>query len=196
MILKKPYGRVFRFVSLVASFVILFAVPAIGAKVTPGSPCSQVNKKEVYKGKLFSCIKLGSKKYWSNGTKVEKVSLFAYASGNPLSILTFSLAGTIGDICTVSAKKGRDFEDFKEIRLKKGRSEGVFPILTAGGVIELQTDCKYSGTNYFSLEIDEVKSVPSPTNPPLYASDRLTVSVLIVLIIVFKGICFISAPCL
>ena len=123
MILKKPYGRVFRFVSLVASFVLLLAVPAIGAKVTPGSPCSQVNKKEVYKGKLFSCIKLGSKKYWSNGTKVKKVSLFAYASGNPLSILTFSLAGTIGDICTVSAKKGRDFEDFKEIRLKKGRSE-------------------------------------------------------------------------
>lgn len=163
MILKKPCGRVFRFISLLASFVLLLAVPAIGAKVTPGSPCSQVNKKEVYKGKLFSCIKLGSKKYWSNGTKVIKVSLFAYASGNPPSTLTFSLAGTIGDICTVSAKKGRDFEDFKKIRLKEGRTEGVFPILTAGGVIELQTDCTYSGKNYFSLEIDEVKSVPSPS---------------------------------
>ena len=154
MWLKGITGFIIRFFSLVITLVLLPAIPAIGAKVTPGSPCLQVNKKEVYKGKLFTCIKLGSKKYWNNGTKVSEVSLLAYASGNPPSILTFSLAGTIGDICTVSAKKGWDFEDLKIITLKKGRTEGVFPILTAGGMIELEADCKYSGTDYFSLKID------------------------------------------
>jgi len=163
MSLKAPFGRVFRFVSLAASFALLLAVPAVSAEVTPGSACSRVNKKELYKGKLFTCIKLGSKKYWSNGTKVTEVSLFAYTSGNRPSILTFSLTGTIGDICTVSAKKGWDFEDFKEIKLKSGSTQGVFPILTAGGIIELEADCKYSGSDFYSLKIDEVKTVPSPS---------------------------------
>lgn len=163
MWLKGISGFIIRFVSLVITLVLLPAIPAIGAKVTPGSPCLQVNKKEVYKGKLFTCIKLGSKRYWNNGVKVIEISLFAYANGNPPSILTFSLSGTVGDICSVSAKKGRDFEDIKEVTLKKGKTEGIFPILTAGGVIELEAACKYSGTEYYSLKIDEVKSVPSPS---------------------------------
>lgn len=163
MRLKGATGLVFRFISLVATFVLLLAVPAIGAKVIPGSPCSQVNKKELYKGRLFTCIKLGSKKYWNNGSNLIKASLFAYARGESPSLVTFSVAGTSGDKCTVSAKKGWDFEDFQEITLKKGIAEGVFPILTAGGMIELEADCKYSGTDYFSLKINEVKPAPSPS---------------------------------
>ena len=163
MRLKGITGFIIRFFSLVITLVLLPAIPAIGAKVTPGSPCLQVNKKEVYKGKLFTCIKLGSKKYWNNGTKVVEISLFAYANGNPPSILTVSLTGTIGDICTVSAKKGWNFEDFKEVTLKKGSTEGIFPILTSGGIFELEANCKYSGTDNFSLKIDEVGPTPSPS---------------------------------
>lgn len=161
MWLRAVTGLPLRFFSLVATFLLLLAVPAIGAKVVSGTPCSQVNKKELYKGKIFTCIKLGSKKYWDNGTKVVKASLFAYTTGNPPTLLTFALSGTDGDICTVSAKKGWDFEDLKEVTLKKSNAAGVFPILTSGGIVELEADCKYSGTEYFSLKIPDVKPNPS-----------------------------------
>ena len=54
---------------LLCLWLILGLSPgAIAAsKVTPGSPCKIVNQKQIYKNKIFTCIKLGKKLYWDNG---------------------------------------------------------------------------------------------------------------------------------
>jgi hypothetical protein len=54
---------------LVASLVV-GALPTASAAITPGSKCSKSGIKQTYKGKIYTCIKLGSKLYWNNGVKV------------------------------------------------------------------------------------------------------------------------------
>jgi hypothetical protein len=56
---------------LVAS-LILTALPGANAAATPGSKCSKVGVKQTYRGKVYTCIKLGKKLYWNNGVKVTK----------------------------------------------------------------------------------------------------------------------------
>ena len=58
-----------KLLSLLCLGLILGLSPgAIAAsKVTPGSPCKIVNQKQIYKNKIFTCIKLGKKLYWDNG---------------------------------------------------------------------------------------------------------------------------------
>ena len=52
---------------LLALSLIVSAVPSSSASVTPGSKCSKAGAKQTFKGKVFTCIKLGSKLYWNNG---------------------------------------------------------------------------------------------------------------------------------
>jgi|688.fasta_scaffold190924_2 hypothetical protein len=52
---------------LLALSLIVCAVPSSSASVTPGSKCSKAGAKKTFKGKVFTCIKLGSKLYWNNG---------------------------------------------------------------------------------------------------------------------------------
>lgn len=40
------------------------------AVVTPGSKCAKAGVKQSHKGKVYTCIKLGKKLYWNNGTRV------------------------------------------------------------------------------------------------------------------------------
>jgi hypothetical protein len=55
---------------LAVALLICFSTPAAYSAVTPGTKCSKVGVKQTYKGKVFTCIKLGSKLYWDNGKKV------------------------------------------------------------------------------------------------------------------------------
>lgn len=41
---------------------------SFAVKVTPGTACKTIGKQEVRKGKIFTCIKLGKKAYWDNGS--------------------------------------------------------------------------------------------------------------------------------
>lgn len=54
-------------VSLIAS-----AMPSSSASVTPGTKCSKAKAQQLFNGKVFTCIKLGSKLYWNNGVKSKK----------------------------------------------------------------------------------------------------------------------------
>ena len=47
-------------------------MPSSSASVTPGTKCSKVGTKQTSKGKVFTCIKLGSKLYWNNGVNSTK----------------------------------------------------------------------------------------------------------------------------
>ena len=40
------------------------------ASVTPRTKCSKVGAKQTFKGKTYTCIKLGSKLYWNNGKRI------------------------------------------------------------------------------------------------------------------------------
>ena len=58
---------------LVAS-LIASALPPANAAVTPGSKCSKSGIKQTYKGKIYTCIKLGTKLYWDNGVIQKKTT--------------------------------------------------------------------------------------------------------------------------
>ncbi len=49
------------------------AIPTSSASVTPGTKCSNAGSKQTYKGKVYTCIKLGSKLYWNNGSRAKKL---------------------------------------------------------------------------------------------------------------------------
>lgn len=51
--------------------LLAFSPPlAIAAKVTPGDSCKKVGQKQVYKKKVYKCIKLGKRLYWNNGKSI------------------------------------------------------------------------------------------------------------------------------
>ncbi len=60
----------------------LLAHTGAHAVVTPGTPCKKAGSKEIYKGKTYTCIKLGKKLYWNNG-KLVKISPSPIASVRP-----------------------------------------------------------------------------------------------------------------
>lgn len=53
--------------------LIVYALPSANAVVTPGSKCLKSGTKQTYKGKIYTCIKLGAKLYWNNGTPQKKI---------------------------------------------------------------------------------------------------------------------------
>ena len=55
--------------SLVLGLLITFS-PLANA-VTPGTKCSKAGIQQLYKGKIYTCIKLGKKLYWNNGVKYQ-----------------------------------------------------------------------------------------------------------------------------
>jgi len=61
--------------SLVAAFVLVSLFPlSSNAAVPAGTKCVKLGAQQTYKGKKYTCIKLGQKLYWNNGVKVQKVS--------------------------------------------------------------------------------------------------------------------------
>jgi hypothetical protein len=60
------------FVGLLITSLILSGSSAYAA-VTPGAKCLKSGTKQTYKGKIYTCIKLGSKLYWNNGKKVSTI---------------------------------------------------------------------------------------------------------------------------
>jgi len=67
--------------SLLSFSLIVSVVPSSSASVTPGTKCSKAGAKQTFKGKVFTCIKLGSKLYWNNG--VNSIKADAKVPGLP-----------------------------------------------------------------------------------------------------------------
>jgi hypothetical protein len=55
---------------LVTLLAINLSAPLAHSVVTPGAKCTKAGVKQVYKGKTYTCIKLGKKLYWNNGVVV------------------------------------------------------------------------------------------------------------------------------
>ena len=60
---------------LVILFTLSVSAPLAHSAVTPGSKCSKTGVKQVFRGKTYTCIKLGKKLYWNNGVVVKVTSL-------------------------------------------------------------------------------------------------------------------------
>jgi hypothetical protein len=60
---------------LLVATLVVSALPSANAVAIPGSKCSKAGIKETYKGKIYTCIKLGTQLYWNNGTKISTSSL-------------------------------------------------------------------------------------------------------------------------
>lgn len=56
---------------LAFSMLFSLSIPAMAVEVIPGSKCNKVGIKQIYKKKIFTCIKLGKKLYWDNGVSTE-----------------------------------------------------------------------------------------------------------------------------
>jgi len=63
-----------RLILLLVTVLTLSLPSAHAAKVTPGSSCKSAGQKATYKGKSYTCIKLGKKLYWDNGVPSKKTS--------------------------------------------------------------------------------------------------------------------------
>ena len=55
---------------LLITSLMMGSMPLSNAAVTPGSKCPKSGLKQTYKGKTYTCIKLGKRLYWNNGTRV------------------------------------------------------------------------------------------------------------------------------
>lgn len=55
---------------LLVTSLITVTMPISNAAVTPGTKCSKAGLIQTYQGKIFTCIKLGKKLSWNNGTRV------------------------------------------------------------------------------------------------------------------------------
>jgi len=58
---------------LAVVLIISSSTSTAHSAVTAGTKCSKAGSKQVYKGKVFTCIKLGSKLYWNNGVSQNSV---------------------------------------------------------------------------------------------------------------------------
>ena len=58
-------------------------LPVAKAAITPGSKCSNAGVQQIYKSKMYTCIKLGDKLRWNSGEKVPVSS--ASSSKNPIT---------------------------------------------------------------------------------------------------------------
>lgn len=65
---KKSFG-----IGLILAVLVFSIVPSLQVahanKIVAGGVCKKAGKQEVYKSKIFTCIKLGKKLYWNNGVK-------------------------------------------------------------------------------------------------------------------------------
>ena len=62
----------FTIATVLAASLVLSALSAAYAAVTPGSSCPKAGLKQTYKGKVYTCIKQGKKLVWSKGAVVVK----------------------------------------------------------------------------------------------------------------------------
>jgi hypothetical protein len=63
-----------RLTYLLVAALVLGIPSAHAAKITPGSSCKSAGQKATYKGKSYTCIKLGKKLYWDNGVPSKKAN--------------------------------------------------------------------------------------------------------------------------
>jgi hypothetical protein len=61
------------------------------AAVSPGAKCIKAGTKQTYKGKIYTCIKLGTKLYWNNGTKIAAPKPASTTSAKPVKVVFNSI---------------------------------------------------------------------------------------------------------
>lgn len=106
--------------------LIVFGIPSSNAAVIPGSKCSKVGTKQTYKGKIFTCIKLGSKLYWNNGVIAKKDEIKASGIPATCNITDEKTTFVVGGISNTGEQSGTI--------LYSGKLQNVSPKSTATNI--------------------------------------------------------------
>jgi hypothetical protein len=91
---------------LLALSIIVSTMPVSSASVTPGAKCSKVGAKQTFKGKIYACIKLGSKLYWNNGVKVVKPAAKPTPSPSPTKSSAPEIVNELAGLTWMSKSDG------------------------------------------------------------------------------------------
>ena len=71
---KQQKANVFKIESFIAitltAFFLSYFPSVSSAKVVPGGECKKAGLQQIYKKKVYKCIKLGKKLYWNNGKPI------------------------------------------------------------------------------------------------------------------------------
>ena len=108
-----------KFLTSMLVLIILTSVSPLPANATiiSGLKCSRSGMKQVYKGKTYTCIKLGKKLYWNNGVKN------ALTSTVPVVVPTqtpLPIVGTVSQQNAVNRARGYlETSSFSRTRLIK-----------------------------------------------------------------------------
>ena len=120
--MKRSVIPIVLFLSLIVS-----VMPSASASVTPGTKCSKVGAKQTFKGKTYTCIKLGSKLYWNNGVSVDKTE--ATPPGVPATCKLLEEKST--SLISGVSKKG----ELEGLILYTGKLQNSSPVNMATNVI-------------------------------------------------------------
>ena len=85
--------------SLLVVALLTFSIIQAGAAITPGSKCSKAGLQSVYKNKIFTCLKFGSKLIWDNGV----VFYYSNPTPSPAPTVTVTAIPSPGPTVTVTA---------------------------------------------------------------------------------------------
>lgn len=156
----------------IALLVLSVSAPLAHSAVTPGDKCTKAGAKQTSKGKVYTCIKLGSKLYWNNGVAVKsnKVNVFNLpASCNVVAeqMFTYNTTEKSGDVLysalVVNASISNEaidvvvyldwFDKFGKFKTKK-----IFiPKLLPGQALE------FGDKDFWSLSQNPKESVDRPS---------------------------------
>ena len=90
-------------VGVLTSALLLVVYPSVSnAAVTSGSKCLKAGIKQVYKGKTYTCIKLGKKLYWNNGVRISAPVPTVTVTATPVPVPTVTVTATPVPVPTVT----------------------------------------------------------------------------------------------
>jgi len=73
--------------TVISTILMVTVIPAQGA-VTPGTKCAKAGTKQVFKGKTYTCIKLGKLLYWNNGVLIATPAPTVTVTATPAPTVT------------------------------------------------------------------------------------------------------------
>ena len=73
--------------TVISTILMVTVIPAQGA-VTPGTKCAKAGTKQVFKGKTYTCIKLGKLLYWNNGVLIATPAPTVTVTATPVPKVT------------------------------------------------------------------------------------------------------------
>lgn len=157
-------SRVALLISLILITSTLQATQSRAASIT-GKNCPKVNSQQILSGKLFTCVKKGTKRVWDSGIAISKTkATIIRIDLKPLPTLSFSFSATRGDSCKVSVYQNLSLSNESEYQVPRNQvvTDSTW-LLDESGEVKIEVDCSISG---ISVALRRFTPAPTPTPEP------------------------------